>query len=104
LDLQERGLGIALVALYRPVTLLESTHEPYGVYVQELPVPLLLARGVTRAYSRVVAGWRAKFWVTPEVELVKSIGFSERQIKELKSVVKEHSDEIQNAWNRHFGG
>jgi hypothetical protein len=46
----------------------------------------------------------AKFWITPEVELVKSIGFSEHQMNELKSVVKEHSDEIQNAWNRHFGG
>jgi len=45
----------------------------------------------------------AKFWIEPKVELVKNYGFSERQIVELERIVKEHINEIRDAWSRHFG-
>ncbi|MBN2018639.1 MAG: DUF4160 domain-containing protein [Sedimentisphaerales bacterium] len=44
----------------------------------------------------------AKFWLTPKVELVKSVGFSEKQITELKKVIKAHKNEIEIAWKKHF--
>ena len=45
----------------------------------------------------------AKFWIEPNVELVRKHGFSQHQIVELERLVKEHSNEIRDAWNRHFG-
>ncbi len=45
----------------------------------------------------------AKFWIEPEVLLAKNWGLSSPQINELANVVKEHKDEIADAWNKHFG-
>jgi hypothetical protein len=45
----------------------------------------------------------AKFWIEPEIELVKSIGFNQKQLKLLESIIKENSDEIRSSWRRHFG-
>lgn len=45
----------------------------------------------------------AKFWITPEVSLVRNYGFSQNQISELKKVIEEHKDDIKNAWTEHFG-
>ena len=45
----------------------------------------------------------AKFWIEPEVGLARNHGFTERQIVELDRIVKEHIDEIRDAWHRHFG-
>lgn len=45
----------------------------------------------------------AKFWIEPEVELVKSVGFNQKQIKLLKNIIKENKDEIRSSWRRHFG-
>lgn len=44
----------------------------------------------------------AKFWITPQVRLAKNFGFSEKQIAELKKVVEEHKNDIENAWKEHF--
>ena len=44
----------------------------------------------------------AKFWLEPNVTLAKNYGLSTSQITELTNVVKEHHDEIQDAWKRHF--
>ena len=44
----------------------------------------------------------AKFWLEPEVELAKNHGFSQKELKELASIVKEASDEICKHWNKHF--
>lgn len=46
----------------------------------------------------------AKFWLEPEVELATSIGLRQHQLKALLNTVKEHQDEIRNAWERHFPG
>lgn len=44
----------------------------------------------------------AKFWLEPEIELAKNHGFSQKELKELASIVKEASDEIYKHWNKHF--
>ncbi|MCK4599581.1 DUF4160 domain-containing protein [Candidatus Bipolaricaulota bacterium] len=46
----------------------------------------------------------AKFWIEPEVILAKNHGLSGSQITELTCVAKEHRDEIENAWKKHFPG
>lgn len=45
----------------------------------------------------------AKFWIEPQIELAMNHGFKTHQISELERVIKEHEDEIRNAWIRHFG-
>ena len=46
----------------------------------------------------------AKFWLTPSVELATSTGLTPRQITDAHAVVQAHIKEINDAWNRHFGG
>ena len=68
-----------------------------------------------RFYSRGEAGepahihvrqgrLEAKFWLTPSVHLAKNVGLSVLQLRQAKAVVEAHTQEIQDAWNRHFGG
>lgn len=45
----------------------------------------------------------AKFWIEPQIELAMNHGLKAHQISELERVIKEHEDEIRNAWIRHFG-
>lgn len=45
----------------------------------------------------------AKFWLTPQVSLATYTGLSAKQLREAQFVVEAHVEEIQNAWNRHFG-
>lgn len=44
----------------------------------------------------------AKFWIEPVVALADYKRFSDKQIKELDKVVKEHVKEIEKAWKKHF--
>lgn len=44
----------------------------------------------------------AKFWIEPIVALADYKRFSDREIKELEKVVKEHAKEIEKAWKKHF--
>ena len=45
----------------------------------------------------------AKFWLTPSVYLAVNIGLSKMQICQAQAVVEAHIQEIQDAWNHHFG-
>ena len=45
----------------------------------------------------------AKFWMEPKIELAKSYGLSNKELRTVKILIEEHADEIRNAWNRHFG-
>lgn len=45
----------------------------------------------------------AKFWLRPEVAVATSTGLSERQLREARTVILAHMEEVQNAWNDHFG-
>ena len=46
----------------------------------------------------------AKFWLTPSVHLAKNVGLSGVQLRQAQAVVEAHIQEIQDAWNSHFGG
>lgn len=48
------------------------------------------------------ADGEAKFWIKPEISLAMNWGLSNSQITELTKVVKEHRDEIEDAWKKHF--
>ena len=48
------------------------------------------------------AGAKAKFWLSPEVELAYNRNFDARTIKRLQEVVEEHRDELEEAWNDFF--
>jgi len=43
----------------------------------------------------------AKFWLEP-IELAKSIGYSAREINELKRLILENTDVLKEKWHEHF--
>jgi hypothetical protein len=45
----------------------------------------------------------AKFWLTPEVDLAVNIGLSAAQARQAYAVVLKHKEEIEDAWQLHFG-
>ena len=45
----------------------------------------------------------AKFWLYPEVRVARSAGYNRRQLSELAAVVDQRREEIERAWNKHFG-
>jgi hypothetical protein len=45
----------------------------------------------------------AKFWLEPEIKLAQNYGLSARQVSVALKLVKEHEDEIREAWEAHFG-
>jgi Domain of unknown function (DUF4160) len=47
-------------------------------------------------------GGEAKFWVEPEVKLAQNYGLNEKELKEARSLIEEHIDEIKAAWKKHF--
>jgi hypothetical protein len=66
---------------------------------------LFFSREETRMHVHVDSpDGEAKFWITPEVQLVKNFGFSKKQITEMTKVIEEHKNEIENAWKEHFRG
>lgn len=46
----------------------------------------------------------AKFWLEPEIALAKSHGLAEHQVSQALYLVREHEQEIRDAWNKHFPG
>lgn len=55
-------------------------------------------------HVHVVSGdGEAKYWIEPEIELSKQIKYSNKQLKEIKTLVEDHKDEIIRAWQEHFG-
>ena len=50
------------------------------------------------------ADGEAKFWITPAVELAYNQGLTKKQVNGLSKIVEAHHDEIQSAWEEHFGG
>jgi hypothetical protein len=64
---------------------------------------LFFSREEARIHIHVASpDGEAKFWIKPRVSLVKSVGFSEKQIAELKKVIEAHQNEIEIAWEKHF--
>jgi hypothetical protein len=46
----------------------------------------------------------AKFWLEPRLELAQNYGLTARDVRVAQSLIKEHENEIRNAWHRHFEG
>jgi hypothetical protein len=44
----------------------------------------------------------AKFWLRPDVSVAYNRGFPARVLKQLVSVIEDHRDEIESAWNDFF--
>ena len=44
-----------------------------------------------------------KFWSYPEVRVARSAGYSRRQLLELAELVDRRREDIERAWNEHFG-
>ena len=46
----------------------------------------------------------AKFWLEPTTVLAQNYGLSEKQAKDVLTVIEEKKSEITNAWKDHFKG
>jgi len=61
------------------------------------------SREESRMHVHVVSGdGEAKFWLEPDIELAKNYGYSRQQLKEIESLVEDHSDELVRVWKQHF--
>jgi len=45
----------------------------------------------------------AKFWLEPILSLAVYHGLNQRKLNEIQTIVKEHKNEIVEAWEKHFG-
>ena len=45
----------------------------------------------------------AKYWLEPDVALAHNYRLSSRQLNEVEAIVRKRKDEIEAAWQRHFG-
>lgn len=45
----------------------------------------------------------AKFWLEPEISVAEAKNIPTHQLNEIKQLVEEHDDLIQDAWHEHFG-
>ena len=48
------------------------------------------------------AGAKAKFWLSPDVQLAYNRGYDARTIKRLQEVVEQRREELEEAWNDFF--
>jgi len=44
----------------------------------------------------------AKFWLEPSIELAQNHGMSQRSVASALRLIREHEDEIREAWKKHF--
>ncbi|MBC8243991.1 MAG: DUF4160 domain-containing protein [Verrucomicrobia bacterium] len=44
----------------------------------------------------------AKFWVEPEIELALNSGLRGTELRELEHQIREHEQQIRDAWREHF--
>lgn len=45
----------------------------------------------------------AKFWLKPDITLAKNFGYSQKQLRDIESLIEVHYDELIRAWQQHFG-
>jgi len=63
------------------------------------------SREETRMHVHVQhADGEVKFWLSPEVSLADSCGLSPQAIKVVETMVRNHLEEICDAWRKHFPG
>lgn len=44
----------------------------------------------------------AKFWMEPSIELARNHGLTPRQLAVVEHLIREHEDEVREAWQEHF--
>lgn len=44
----------------------------------------------------------AKIWLEPEIEPAHTFGISKSQLNEIVKIVRNHQNEIKDAWEKHF--
>lgn len=63
------------------------------------------SREETRVHVHVASGeGEAKYWLNPKIELAENHGLPQRELKKLDIIIRDHEQEIRDAWKRHFGG
>ena len=61
------------------------------------------SREESRAHVHVYStDGEAKYWLEPKLELAKTYRLTKIQLKAVKAIIQEHSDEFKAAWNSHF--
>jgi diadenosine tetraphosphate (Ap4A) HIT family hydrolase len=61
------------------------------------------SREEERMHVHVVSGdGEAKFWLEPKIELAKNYRYTRKQLKEIKTLVEVHCNELYSAWQKHF--
>ena len=64
---------------------------------------LFFSREETRMHVHVLTDrGEAKFWLEPSVEMAMSRGISATDLNVITKQIKERTNEIKDAWNRHF--
>ena len=49
------------------------------------------------------SGGEAKFWLEPAIGLAQNYGLSDKQLAEAERIIRNHEQNIRQAWQRHFG-
>lgn len=45
----------------------------------------------------------AKFWLEPSIELTQNYHLSQQEVNIALRLIREHENEIRDAWHKHFG-
>ena len=45
----------------------------------------------------------AKFWIEPEIELARNYVLSPQDLSRVLQLIRDHEQEIRDAWRSHFG-
>jgi hypothetical protein len=67
-----------------------------------LSILLLLTRGDAPAHPCSIAGWEAKYWIEPNIELARNYGLNAQDLRPVEQLIEEHEEEIRDAWHDHF--
>ena len=46
----------------------------------------------------------AKYWLEPEIVLAENYRLTAQSLREVEALVRNHEQEIRDAWHRHFPG
>jgi hypothetical protein len=89
-------LGVALTAVDYCRESHDLSTRPYRFF--------FFSREESRVHVHVTSpDGEAKFWLDPSVELARNHKLSPQQLKVVERLVREHREEILDAWDDHFG-
>jgi len=57
-----------------------------------------------RMHIHVIAGeHEAKFWLEPNIEMAKNIGFHEHELNQIKRIIEKNADRFKEQYQEHIG-